>query len=181
VSDRVEIKTPEWTATLIKRSNGHDERKRYYSATRVYDAEITFAPREVQAYNDAIVADPDTDHRALLRALTTQARVGLLDALNALVPRLDVNFRDWTTGLVLPSVGTFKIKFSRKAGCSCGCSPGFIVDGDTLRVDGEPVDVWFSVTKPEPKSTPEITKKDLAQAVFHSLVVLDQIKQELGV
>jgi hypothetical protein len=26
-----------------------------------------------------------------------------------------------------------KIKFSRKAGCSCGCSPGFIIEGEAPR------------------------------------------------
>jgi hypothetical protein len=177
VSDRIEVKTPTWTATLIKRQDRHGQRKQYYSQSRVYGAVDTFAPDEFKAYDDAVLADPNTNHRSLRRAATSKAREGLLKALDELVPRLDVNFRDLTTGTVSPSAGTFKVKFSGKAGCSCPCSPGFIIDGDTLRVDGVSVDVWFEVTKPEV----EITKKDLAQAVFYGLTELDAIKLELGV
>lgn len=178
MSDRVEIATPRWTATLIKRPNSYGQRKQYYSATRVYGAVAAFAPSELKAYEDAVTADPNTDHRALRRAATAQARAGLLDALGELAPRFDVNFHDLTTGLTLPRAGAFKVKFNHKAGCSCGCSPGFIVDGDMLRVDGKPVDVWFDAPA---TPTMTITKKDLAQAVFYGLTELDRIKQELGV
>jgi hypothetical protein len=158
VSDRIEVKTPAWTATLIKRHDRYGQRKQYYSRSRVYGVVDTFAPDELKAYDDAVLADPNTDHRLLRRAATSKAREGLLKALDELVPRFDVNFYDLITGTVSPSMGTFKVKFSGKAGCSCGCSPGFIVDGDVLRINGVHVDVWFDVTKPEV----EITKKDLA-------------------
>lgn len=178
MSDRIEVKTSAWTATLIKRQDEYGQRKQYYSQSRVYGAVDTFAPDELKSYDDAVSADPNTNHRSLRRAAVAKARVGLLKALDELVPKLDVSFRDFVDGTVSPSVGTFKVKFSGKAGCSCGCSPGFIVDGDTLSAGGAYVDVWFDVTKPEPM---QVTKKDLAQAVFYGLTELDAIKQELGV
>lgn len=35
------------------------------------------------------------------------------------------------------------MKWSQTAGCSCGCSPGFIVD-HTIRDDGTPVDLYIT-------------------------------------
>lgn len=37
-----------------------------------------------------------------------------------------------------------KIRWSQKAGCSCGCSPGFLVD-HTVRVDGTPADIYITI------------------------------------
>jgi len=37
-----------------------------------------------------------------------------------------------------------KLRFSRVAGCSCGCSPG-LVASHTLRYDGRPVDVYVTL------------------------------------
>lgn len=34
-----------------------------------------------------------------------------------------------------------EMKWSQKAGCSCGCSPGFVVDGYDPRIDGQDVHV----------------------------------------
>ena len=36
---------------------------------------------------------------------------------------------------LLPEGVPFKMSWSQKAGCSCGCSPGFIVKGTTTGVD----------------------------------------------
>lgn len=177
MNDRIEIKTPTWNATLIKRRNTYEERRSYYTLTRVYGAVNTFAPAELKAYDDAVSAQPTVDHRALRRAATTAARRGLVEALATLVPRFDVNFRDFD-GTTSPNAETMKeLRFSHKAGCSCGCSPGFIVQGDVLRVDGAHVDIWFDLPAP---SVPKIDKKDLAQAVFFSLTEVDAIKRELG-
>lgn len=33
------------------------------------------------------------------------------------------------------------MRWSQKAGCSCGCSPGFIVDGWDMNIDGKDVHV----------------------------------------
>lgn len=48
---------------------------------------------------------------------------------------------------VLPSTG---LTWNRNAGCSCGCSPGFLADG-LLQVDGEWVsDLWVTVEQYAP-------------------------------
>lgn len=173
---RTEIKTPEWTVTLIPRT--YESSGQWYANTRVYDAVNTFAPLDGEAYGDALWAGKadDAELRKLSRAATSKARVGLLAALKVIEPHWDVNFRD-LDGKTFPAAESLKPSFSRKAGCSCGCLPGYVLD-DRIRVNGEPVDMWFRVT---PKPVMEISKKDLAQAVFHSLTELDAIKRELGV
>lgn len=191
--DRTRLVTRDWTATLIYRL--YETRTQYWALSRVYGAVDTFAPSESKAYDDAVTADPDTNHVALRRVAISKARVGLLEALDTLAEHVefDVNFRD-LDGSEYPRAGTFKVKFSAKAGCSCECSPGFIVSDDILRLQKAHVDIWFdtryedSLTAQERKEvarvkrdTMKITPKDRAQAVFYALTELDAIKTELGV
>lgn len=42
-----------------------------------------------------------------------------------------------------------RIRWSQNAGCSCGCSPGFIID-HVVRVDGTPADIYLTITMDEP-------------------------------
>jgi len=50
-----------------------------------------------------------------------------------------------------------KARWSQKAGCSCPCSPGFILEA-TVRVEGTPVDIWMTVGKAdEPVKPAEVT------------------------
>jgi hypothetical protein len=37
-----------------------------------------------------------------------------------------------------------EIKWSQKAGCSCGCSPGFVVDGWNAKLSGHDLHVTFN-------------------------------------
>jgi hypothetical protein len=46
---------------------------------------------------------------------------------------------DATEALDLPNLG--KLRYSRKAGCSCGCSPGFIAESCV------PKAIWVKVEK----------------------------------
>jgi len=49
-----------------------------------------------------------------------------------------------------------KLRWSQKAGCSCGCSPGFILKeqgGDGLPV--KPFDIWVSIVDSEPEPLTE--------------------------
>ena len=62
-------------------------------------------------------------------------------------------FREVVLGEVLPKldVADAKVKWSRKAGCGCGCSPGFILtdlDGRvrTLRQNGAILDLHVTIT-----------------------------------
>jgi hypothetical protein len=43
----------------------------------------------------------------------------------------------------------FTARFSRKAGCSCSCSPGLILTR-TLRYSGGPIDIWLERTHDGP-------------------------------
>lgn len=50
-------------------------------------------------------------------------------------------------------VGTVETKFSRKAGCSCGCSPGLILQADAhawaplFRSDARISDIWVEASR----------------------------------
>lgn len=55
-----------------------------------------------------------------------------------------------------------KLRFSRKAGCSCGCSPGFVLD-TSLRIDGRQVDIWVE------GSAKELTQLDNDRILAASL------------
>ena len=44
-----------------------------------------------------------------------------------------------------------KVKWSQKAGCSCNCSPGFIVEGDYSK------DVFVTISNKKPETT-EVTE-----------------------
>jgi hypothetical protein len=41
-------------------------------------------------------------------------------------------------------------RFSRKAGCTCPCSPGFVAS-DRIMFQGPPVDIWIGEVEPEPE------------------------------
>jgi hypothetical protein len=179
--DRMRVVTRDWTATLINR---HWEGVRgYYKRSIVYGAVDVFAPAEVEAYDNAVTRDPDTNHKALRRAATRVAGRGLREAFEFVLEYLDEAL----------TVSELAPRFSGTAGCSCPCSPGFILQ-KTLTARGKPVDVWFSATYDDSlterekqerrraaRAAMEITPKDRAQAVFYSLTELDAIKEELGV
>lgn len=49
-----------------------------------------------------------------------------------------------------------RIRWSQYAGCSCPCSPGFIVDTTLRNEQGQPLDMWLEIgEKPAPKA-PEV-------------------------
>lgn len=39
-----------------------------------------------------------------------------------------------------------KVHWSQKAGCSCGCSPGFIVERRLTGLDGRPIDIHVDIS-----------------------------------
>lgn len=43
-----------------------------------------------------------------------------------------------------------KIRWSRTAGCGCGCSPGFIIDHTVRNKDRNPSDIYITIGKPKP-------------------------------
>jgi len=56
-----------------------------------------------------------------------------------------------------------KIRWSQKAGCSCGCSPGFLVD-HTVRKDGSPADIFITITTKPPEPIVDMSYVEMALA-----------------
>lgn len=177
MSDRTVVKTPAWTATLIQRDR--DERQRYYSKTRIYDAPQTFARDAYDAYTHALVNDvDDATTRRLKRVMIREAREALRDALPQLLSYFSVNFHDLVTGTKFPNTESLrKLSYGDKAGCACGCSPAFVVeDDDRLRdLHGVAIDVWFTTTRPEIDITPETLRKAVNLSALEVSLILEEL------
>lgn len=111
----------------------------YWARTRIYasvpDGVLPDHPPYGSVRGDG--SDEDKAWRAFNR-LESRTMSALIDAVLPLVLALTASPAD------------LRYAFSRKAGCSCGCSPGFVVRNDfgTLRYLGSPCDIWVSeVTK----------------------------------
>ena len=118
--------------TIVQRQMGQRSSE-YYAATRVYVStpdvlgeHPPYGQRGANADDDKAWDAYNRDEVRVMKALC-RAYLPLLTALT--VGRVD------------------KIGFSRKAGCSCPCSPGLILRDAYLRFAGLPVDVWISEVK----------------------------------
>jgi|SRR5690606_33852976 len=128
------IETETLTITAVRR--GRDERGYWTKATRVYGALDALAPELMklepfannygEGYHSIPLAGPERSAEDDVRAAMWQAwsRATTKVGGKRLMELLDEAVRaGYLTG-----VGT-KAKFSVKAGCSCPCSPGFILEG----------------------------------------------------
>jgi hypothetical protein len=70
-------------------------------------------------------------YRVARRRVLRDAREKLTELLTGVAPTFDAT-DGWSP----------VARFSGTAGCSCGCSPGFVLDR-CLRVNGRPVDLWI--------------------------------------
>lgn len=179
--DRLRLVTRNWTASLVNRH--WDNGRSYGARTVVYGAVDTFASAESATHDAAVQVDPDMNHKALRVVATRRAGAGLREALEVVREYVD---QDVTVEELAP-------RFNGRAGCSCGCSPGFVLNA-CLTVRGKPVDVWFDATYENSLTRLEkaerekarrdamvITPADRAQAVFYGMMQVHEIKQELGV
>lgn len=179
MSGRTVVTAPTWTATMIQRD--HDDWKHYYTKTRVYDAPKAFAPEAYQRYVDAL-NDPkigDNAEQWLKRDMIKQTRAALRAALPQLLPHVSVNYVDRVENYQTPSERSLSLmRYSDKAGCSCGCSPGFILDDSLRDTHGVAVDLWFMARSPELANiTPEMRR----EAVAISAAEVNLIMIELSV
>lgn len=134
----LEVSTPMYSVHLVWHS--HDDLVRV-KGTRVYDAFVAFIPgfddeesRLFQAIPDHSVKDPKL--AAFHRSAKKAAKAAFLPVLEDLASRLRaaghaVHFRGEVTAV-----------FSQKAGCSCPCSPGFVLS-KRFAVDGRVCDLHF--------------------------------------
>lgn len=124
--------------TFVGREGERREPRRYYANSKAYPAGVREGNAELKALAEALPApkqrgeDPENDraYDAYNRAYIKAGRVELKAVLDALVAA------GWLS--VAP-----KAAFSRYAGCSCPCSPGFKLD-QTLYYEGKPVDLSLS-------------------------------------
>ena len=106
--------------------------------------------------NHSVIYDPDVDREF---KVTTRPKTNMFVNGHAVKPRLYIGgdivnekqkelthrkaiawakeYFGYTLQRIINREGT-TIRFSSKAGCSCGCSPGFIVEGNNV-----PFDIWM--------------------------------------
>jgi len=117
------------------------EERSFYAKTRVFGAVDALEPAGKAKFDELLdelfKLERDGDDRAndVKKQMNRARRETLKNTKTKLVALLgamsDVFGRQ-------PEVQTF----SAKAGCSCGCSPGFILTS-RLSIDGKPVDLWI--------------------------------------
>jgi hypothetical protein len=148
--ERTTVTIDGYTLTFSSRSSR--DRRAYASKTRVYgaiDAAADLAALEPKWVAEPVgqVADDVTRVQgATWRGWRDMTKKIVAERLSALIEKLiaeDLHFNELSSA---------KVTFSQKAGCSCGCSPGFILDG---RVHdgawggdcGRFVDIWIEKEK----------------------------------
>lgn len=128
--------------TKLKRISRTSVGRNYYAKSRVYGAIDALAPECVALEPEWVhevkgeVADPVTRVKGKIwRAWRDGTKAIAAERLSALIAKA---IEDKVEGF--EHLTSAKVTFSYKAGCSCGCSPGFILDG-TVREDGWNVDI----------------------------------------
>lgn len=132
------------------RARRFESPRQYYTKTRVYVSLTGVDLPEPPPYGSTRGDGSDEDKA--WKAYNKAEEQAMRNLITAALPALKV----W--GLVpqdtiatknTPGHTGTKIAFSRKAGCSmCPCSPGFIVQSNTLgRLDHVPADIWISLPK----------------------------------
>jgi len=144
--DRTEYIIDGVTITMVPRES-YDMRS-YGSKSRVYGAIDALTP-ELEAIEPQWVSEPvgqEVDDLTKVKGKIWRAwRDGTKkiagERLSALIAKL--NQTD------LPIKIDTTVTFSYKAGCSCGCSPGFILSGRLRDVNHRPVDLYLHIEKEE--------------------------------
>lgn len=136
-AERTRIVIDGIVVTLVPR-DWRGDRRTYYSKSRVYGAVEALAA-DLNSLEPEWVPEPvgvEADDVTRLkgkiwRAWRDGTKAIVAQRLSELMEKLTDSLPDYT------------VRFSYKAGCSCGCSPGFILSGK-VRDDGEPADIFLS-------------------------------------
>lgn len=128
--------------TLIQRRRSEMSEREYCKKTRVFGAVPTLAPAE-SIELDKWTETPVT-HQFKEEQPEEAARImkGYSKAKRAVVRVAKAKLNDLLDVGTLGTQGVRVQSFSVYAGCSCPCSPGFVLDG-VLRWNGVPVDVFI--------------------------------------
>lgn len=138
--DHIEMVDAETQAVIkiVFRDMSDGGPKSYYAKSRVYVFGVENLPELV--IEDVTLPDPQVlgvdpeNDKAYVRRNRLYAKK-TCEVAHATLERL-AEVSTLNSGI--------KLRFSRKAGCSCGCSPGVIADG-TLHVDGRPFDLFITL------------------------------------
>jgi methylaspartate ammonia-lyase len=142
-----------YMVTFIERTyaDGHRD---YSKTTRVYGALDALVPELMaeEPYADmAIPSDPELAVDKLRARIWNSWRAGAtaagIEMMTAFLREVSEN----VVGVdVNPDATLAKVKFNQYAGCSCPCSPGFVLAGQvkSTRTDvngstGRPLDIWI--------------------------------------
>lgn len=137
------VETLDWKVLIRRRSYRQDGTRGYDINVRVYGAFPVFVTgfdaRETELILAANARDPEVKCPILAKFHRDSIKQ-VREALPGVLPTLKEALEAVGHSVSLPAADEWK--FSRKAGCGCGCSPGFIGDG-RVRVDGVPCDLSF--------------------------------------
>lgn len=133
---RTEIIIDGVVITLCPRST--KDGRTYRAKTRVYGAIEALAPDltalEPEWVPETVGVDYDDATRLkgkIWRAWRDGTKKAVAERLSALMEK------------ATDSLSSYAVTFSYKAGCTCGCSPGFVLDG-TIEDGYAPADIWLS-------------------------------------
>jgi hypothetical protein len=121
------IGTSEVEVRVVQRQMHRTSANEFYSKSRVY---VFIADRDPRDGSDESL----TAYKKTMKQFATVA----LTQLASLVP-----------ADVLQIAANGKFRYSRTAGCSCGCSPGVIYDAAPIRLNGINSDVFVEVLRPD--------------------------------
>jgi hypothetical protein len=157
---KIEQEIGEFTISATVRTNQPRDYKEFDKKTRVYGALDALVPEllENEPHTDKAIPfkvdreDFDTEEAFLAmkaakseynswRIRTTKAAKAKLLPLLAEFINSQPDIREAKYGNVL------KAEFSRTAGCSCPCSPGFVLSSRILTTAFMPVDFWIDNTE----------------------------------
>lgn len=137
------VETLDWKVLIRLRSYYQDGTRGYDIKVRVYGAFPVFIP-DFDARETALVLDANARNSEAKCPVLAKFHRDSIKEVRAALPGVLLTLKEALEAVghsvSLPAADEWK--FSRKAGCGCGCSPGFIGDG-RVRVDGIPCDLSF--------------------------------------
>lgn len=136
------VETLDWKVLLVKRTLGRDRRS-YDSKVRAYSAFPVFVPGFNALETELILAANARDPEVkcpILAKFHRDSKKMVREGIQGVLPTLKEALEEAGHPVSLPALDEWK--FSLKAGCSCGCSPGFIGNSRVF-VDGYPCDLHF--------------------------------------
>lgn len=169
-------------AMVSARTRGWRERAKnariYVELDDAYEAEFRrVQPVTPEAFAHLPLPTYERDGKMVPHVHTTRGQIPELDKA------WDAANRDWirmareatVAGLVGAGLAVPTLRFSKKAGCSCPCSPGFIATSGLFVPDmGDNVDVWVTV------NADYLAKREAKAETARIKAMVDEIAAEIA-